>query len=122
MRTRISHSDWKPRWLIRCVSAALLSFMDKQVGFCVSSFCGAGTSWSPSFRAQHRVPLQHASAQTASSPHTRSQFKPEPSQTQAPVTPATEPERRAGGSLTTSSLMAAIRLKKPASTVTHQTI
>ena len=33
---------------------------------------------------------------------TRSQFKPEPSQTQAPVTPATEPERRAGGSLTTS--------------------
>ena len=32
---------------------------------------------------------------------TRSQFTPEPSQTQAPVTPATEPERRAGGSLTT---------------------
>ena len=32
---------------------------------------------------------------------TRSQFKPEASQTQAPVTPATEPERRAGGSLTT---------------------
>ena len=31
MRTRIWHSDWKPRWLIRCVSAALLSFMDKQV-------------------------------------------------------------------------------------------
>ena len=30
MRTRIWHSDWKPRWLIRCVSAALLSFMDKQ--------------------------------------------------------------------------------------------
>ena len=30
MRTRIRHSDWKPRWLIRCVSAALLSFMDKQ--------------------------------------------------------------------------------------------
>ena len=28
-------------------------------------------------------------------------FTPEPSQTQAPVTPATEPERRAGGSLTT---------------------
>ena len=28
---------------------------------------------------------------------TRSQFKPQPSQTQAPVTPATEPERRAGG-------------------------
>ena len=52
---------------------------------------------------------------------TRSQFKPEASQTQAPVTPATEPERRAGGGLTTSSLMAAIRLKKPASTVTHQT-
>ena len=33
---------------------------------------------------------------------TRSQFKPEPSQTQAPVTPATEPERRAGGGLTTA--------------------
>ena len=33
---------------------------------------------------------------------TRSQFKPQPSQTQAPVTPATEPERRAGGGLTTS--------------------
>ena len=30
MRTRIWHSDWKPRWRIRCVSAALLSFMDKQ--------------------------------------------------------------------------------------------
>ena len=30
MRTRIWHSDWKPRWLIRCVSAALLSFMDNQ--------------------------------------------------------------------------------------------
>ena len=35
MRTRIWHSDWKPRWLIRCVSAALLSFMDKQVTRCV---------------------------------------------------------------------------------------
>ena len=34
MRTRIWHSDWKPRWLIRCVSAALLSFMDKQVDVC----------------------------------------------------------------------------------------
>ena len=33
MRTRIWHSDWKPRWLIRCVSAALLSFMDKQEEF-----------------------------------------------------------------------------------------
>ena len=33
---------------------------------------------------------------------TRSQFKPEASQTQAPVTPATEPERRAGGGLTTA--------------------
>ena len=32
---------------------------------------------------------------------TRSHFTPEPSQTQAPVTPATEPERRAGGGLTT---------------------
>ena len=31
---------------------------------------------------------------------TRGHFTPEPSQTQAPVTPATEPERRAGGSLT----------------------
>ena len=31
---------------------------------------------------------------------TRSQFKPQPSQTQAPATPATEPERRAGGGLT----------------------
>ena len=30
VRTRIWHSDWKPRCLIRCVSAALLSFMDKQ--------------------------------------------------------------------------------------------
>ena len=29
---------------------------------------------------------------------TRGHFTPEPSQTQAPVTPATEPERRAGGS------------------------
>ena len=35
---------------------------------------------------------------------TRSQFKPQPSQTQAPVTPATEPERRAGGGLTTTEL------------------
>ena len=33
---------------------------------------------------------------------TRGHFTPEPSQTQAPVTPATEPERRAGGSLTTT--------------------
>ena len=32
---------------------------------------------------------------------TRGHFTPEPSQTQAPVTPATEPERRAGGGLTT---------------------
>ena len=32
---------------------------------------------------------------------TRSHFTPEASQTQAPVTPATEPEPRAGGSLTT---------------------
>ena len=31
VRTRIWHSDWKPRWLIRYVSAALLSFMDNQV-------------------------------------------------------------------------------------------
>ena len=35
MRTRIWHSDWKPRWLIRCVSAALLSFMDKQETKCL---------------------------------------------------------------------------------------
>ena len=34
MRTRIWHSDWKPRWLIRCVSAALRSFMDKQETEC----------------------------------------------------------------------------------------
>ena len=34
---------------------------------------------------------------------TRSQFTSEASQTQAPVTPATEPERHAGGSLTTIS-------------------
>ena len=33
---------------------------------------------------------------------TRSQFKPEASQTQAPVTPATEPEPRTGGGLTTA--------------------
>ena len=37
MRTRIWHSDWKPRWLIRCVSAALLSFMDKQVCICMDA-------------------------------------------------------------------------------------
>ena len=36
---------------------------------------------------------------------TRGHFTPEPSQTQAPVTPATEPERRAGGSLTTPCAM-----------------
>ena len=35
MRTRIWHSEWKPRWLIRCVSAALLSFMDKQEALCL---------------------------------------------------------------------------------------
>ena len=34
---------------------------------------------------------------------TRAHFTPEPSQTQAPVTPATEPERRAGGSLTSGA-------------------
>ena len=37
---------------------------------------------------------------------TRSQFKPEASQTQAPVSPATEPGRRAGGGLTTISVTA----------------
>ncbi len=35
---------------------------------------------------------------------TRSQFKPEASQTQAPVTPATEPERRAGGGFTANRI------------------
>ena len=39
---------------------------------------------------------------------TRSQFKPEASQTQAPVSPSTEPERRAGGSLTTIMYVAAV--------------
>ena len=39
---------------------------------------------------------------------TRGHFTPEPSQTQAPVTPATEPERRAGGSLTTIMYVAAV--------------
>ena len=34
---------------------------------------------------------------------TRGQFTPEPSQTQAPVTPLTEPERRTGGGLATPS-------------------
>ena len=44
---------------------------------------------------------------------TRGHFTPEPSQTQAPVTPATEPERRAGGSLTTlyGSVHVCIRLR-----------
>ena len=44
---------------------------------------------------------------------TRSQFKPEASQTQAPVTPATEPERRAGGSLTTDVDRTAGELRLP---------
>ena len=44
MRTRIWHSDWKPRWLIRCVSAALLSFMDKQEKHYLN---GAAPSLSP---------------------------------------------------------------------------
>ena len=37
---------------------------------------------------------------------TRSHLTPEASQTQAPVTPATEPEQRAGGGLTTRTLLA----------------
>ena len=41
---------------------------------------------------------------------TRGHFTPEPSQTQAPVTPATEPERRAGGSLTTAVATQLLRL------------
>ena len=53
MRTRIWHSDWKPRWLIRCVSAALLSFMDKQEGISLSfqSACPASGAHS---RLTHR--------------------------------------------------------------------
>ena len=43
MRTRIWHSDWKPRWLIRCVSAAMLSFVDKQVGDCFAYALAAVT-------------------------------------------------------------------------------
>ena len=46
---------------------------------------------------------------------TRGHFTPEPSQTQAPVTPATEPERRAGGSLTTLDIVA--RERRPGQTV-----
>ena len=42
---------------------------------------------------------------------TRGHFTPEPSQTQAPVTPATEPERRAGGSLTTVQVAGALSLE-----------
>ena len=35
VRTRTyGTASWKPRWLIRCVSAALLTFMDKQVPLC----------------------------------------------------------------------------------------
>ena len=45
---------------------------------------------------------------------TRAHFTPEPSQTQAPVTPATEPERRAGGSLTTLGGRHAIGTKENA--------
>ena len=44
---------------------------------------------------------------------TRGHFTPEPSQTQAPVTPATEPERRAGGSLTTTTVKSALRTTPP---------
>ena len=53
MRTRIWHSDWKPRWLIRCVSAALLSFMDKQERLCVvRSFA----VWLQGLDNRHEVP------------------------------------------------------------------
>ena len=45
MRTRIWHSDWKLRWLIRCVSAALLSFMDKQDAFCAAHGLSPGISF-----------------------------------------------------------------------------
>ena len=45
---------------------------------------------------------------------TRSQFKPQASQTQAPVTPATEPERRAGGGLTTHrGSLGVVRTEEP---------
>ena len=44
---------------------------------------------------------------------TRSQFKPEALQTQAPVTPATEPEPRAGGSLTTPRPQYQVLRKEP---------
>ena len=54
MRTRIWHSDWKPRWLIRCVSAALLSFMDKQVSLWLLG-CDDGTAVSRKVDNQHRV-------------------------------------------------------------------
>ena len=41
---------------------------------------------------------------------TRGQFKPEASQTQAPVTPATEPGRRAGGGLTTRGVLTKVSM------------
>ena len=51
---------------------------------------------------------------------TRSQFKPQPSQTQAPVTPATEPERRAGGGLTTAKRpRVALHPQQPFTAFTH---
>ena len=42
---------------------------------------------------------------------TRRHFTPEASQTQAPVTPATEPERRSGGSLTTGDLAEGVEIR-----------
>ena len=54
MRTRIWHSDWKPRWLIRCVSAALLSFMDKQVRVCqLEQTLGVVEGYSPALEPHH---------------------------------------------------------------------
>ena len=50
---------------------------------------------------------------------TRAHFTPEPSQTQAPVTPATEPERRAGGSLTTGNDLSAATDHHPADVTAH---
>ena len=51
---------------------------------------------------------------------TRGHFTPEPSQTQAPVTPATEPERRAGGSSTTLGRL--VGRKHPEEPVQRQTL
>ena len=63
MRTRIWHSDWKPRWLIRCVPAALLSFMDKQVRF-----------YPPATRRQANI--LHRTAKTCTSTPSANNFLP----------------------------------------------